>query len=169
MPSLTFRELASSDLEAVAAMVVRCDATVAAWGPPGFTLPEGYGERELGIWQEDLASDDFWAEVAVQDDTIVGVVAGEPSTAHIMSLFVEPALHGNGIGAVLLGRGEDQMRTLDHPRATVNVLQESPAVRFYERNGWERDGRTNRYEPFDMPTIGLTKSLERTRRADSVA
>ncbi len=160
MAHLAFREVRGSDLEAVAALVVRCDATVAAWGPPGFELPDDYGERELGIWQEDLAGDDFWAEVATDGGTIVGVVAGEPSNGHIMSLFVEPARHGNGIGAVLLARGEDHMRELGRPNATVNVLEESPAVRFYERNGWERDGRAGRYEPFDMPTIGLGKRLD---------
>lgn len=138
---------------------MRADATVAAWGPPGFSLPDGYAERELGIWQQDFGGDDFWSEVAVDGDSIVGVVAGEPSNGHLMSLFVEPNRHGNGIGAVLLKRGEDHMRELGHSAATVNVLEESPAVRFYERNGWERDGRTGRYEAFDMPTIGLSKSL----------
>ncbi len=155
---LAFRELRESDLEEIAALVVRCDATVAAWGPPGFELPDGYSERELGIWQEDSAADDFWSEVAI-DDAIVGVVAGDPSDGHITSLFVEPTLHGNGIGALLLARGEDRMRELGHANATVNVLEGSPAIRFYERNGWKRDGRNSRFEAFDMPTVGYSKRL----------
>jgi GNAT superfamily N-acetyltransferase len=156
---MRFRVTTAEDVNEVAGLVVRADATVAAW-TPGFGLPEGHADRELEIWQTDIAGDNFWSEVALADGAIVGVVAGEPSDGHIVALFVEPTLHGRGIGAELLERGEARLRDAGRDQATVNVLAGSPAIRFYERNGYAPNGRSGRFEPFDMATIGYSKSLK---------
>jgi hypothetical protein len=51
------------------------------------------------------------------------------------------------------------MRDEGHKRATLNVLEGSPAARLYERRGWTPSGKRNHYDAFDMPTIGYAKQL----------
>lgn len=159
--------MAPDDAQEVALLVVRCDAVTAAWAPPGFALPDGYAERELGIWREDVGTERFRAELACEaDGTIVGVVATDgpshddrPASGHVTSLFVEPRLHGQRLGSALLARAETWLREDGCDRATLNVLEGSPAVRLYERHGWTPSGNRGRYEPFDMPTVGYRKNL----------
>jgi GNAT superfamily N-acetyltransferase len=155
MPSTSFRELEAADIAEVAALVVRCDELTGEW-MPGFQLPDGHAEREVEIWREDFANQEFRAQVACDPEgTIVGVVGTDGW--HVASLFVEPRLHGQGLGSRLLARAEAWTQEAGHERATLNVLEGSPAMRFYERNGWTRDGRRKLYEAFDMPTVGYEK------------
>ena len=72
---------------------------------------------------------------------------------------VRPSLQGTGLGRALMAR----LLSLTDAQTAVLTTPDTDtrARRFYERNGWEPDGRTNRYEAFDMPTIGYTKRLER--------
>ncbi|HYC97384.1 acetyltransferase [Brevundimonas sp.] len=58
--------------------------------------------------------------------------------AHVDALFVDPARHGAGVGRALMAHA----RRL-HGRLTVDVNeQNSRAVGFYERLGFERTGRS---------------------------
>lgn len=58
--------------------------------------------------------------------------------AHVDALFVDPAVHGGGIGRALM----DHARSLA-PVLTVDVNEQNPrAIGFYERLGFERIGRS---------------------------
>lgn len=57
---------------------------------------------------------------------------------HMEALFVDPAHRGTGVGAALVRHG----LTL-HPRLTTDVNEQNEqAVRFYERMGFSRTGRS---------------------------
>jgi GNAT superfamily N-acetyltransferase len=153
-----YRELTEADVEEVAALVVRCDAQTGDWAPAGWALPDGHAEREIEIWREELGNENWRSEVAVDSDgTIAGVVGTDGE--HVASLFVEPRLQGQGLGATLLEHAESWIREDGHDRATLNVLEGSPAIRLYERCGWTRSGVRLHYEAFDMPTVGYAKQL----------
>lgn len=63
----------------------------------------------------------------------MGLAAG-----HIEALFVDPGWHGRGIGRALVRHAQAQA-----PVLTVDVNEENAgAVRFYERLGFERLGRS---------------------------
>ena len=156
----------AGDIEAVVELVVRCDRLISDWAPAGWQLPDGHAEHELGVWREELALDRFRAEVACEAGAIAGVVATKgsladegPGSGHITSLFVDPRAHGRGLGAALLARAEAWLRDDGCDRATLSVLSGSPAIGFYEAQGWIRDGRIRHYDEFDLPTIGFAKPL----------
>ena len=168
MPQVSFRPLTSADLDAVVDLTVRCDALVAQWAPRGWQLPPEWASAERQTWEHDLGDDAVWSEVACgAGGDVIGVIAalsGDQTTferggGHLMSLFVEPTLHGRGIGGRLLARSDEWMRSQGWREATVNVLEGAPAVGFYLAHGWSPDGRRGRYAPFDLPTIGLGKAL----------
>ncbi len=57
---------------------------------------------------------------------------------HMEALFVDPAHHGKGIGAALVGHGLSL-----HPRMTTDVNeQNAQALGFYEKMGFKRTGRS---------------------------
>jgi putative acetyltransferase len=151
-----FREWVEADVEEIAALVVRCDELTAEWAPDGWKLPEGHAEREVEVWSEELGNANWRAEVAVDAaDAIVGVVGTDGN--HVASLFVEPRMHGQGLGRVLLEHAEAWIRDDGHDQADLNVLEGSPAVRLYERCGWNPTGDRGHFDAFDMPTIGYAK------------
>jgi len=60
------------------------------------------------------------------------------SGAHVDALFIDPMLHGRGLGRALITHA----RSL-HDGLTLDVNeQNSPAVGFYERLGFKRTGRS---------------------------
>ncbi|KQY80406.1 acetyltransferase [Brevundimonas sp. Root1423] len=57
---------------------------------------------------------------------------------HVDALFVDPALHGRGLGRTLIAHA----RSL-HDSLSLDVNEQNPrAVGFYERLGFERTGRS---------------------------
>ncbi len=76
--------------------------------------------------------------VAEQDRSIVGCVdidlAREP--AHFGMLAVVPALHGSGIGSVLIARAEEMARAAGRTRMCIEVVKEAGRVPYYERRGY---------------------------------
>jgi GNAT superfamily N-acetyltransferase len=155
---VTFREWTEADVEQIAALVVRCDTLTCEWAPEGWALPEGHAELEVTAWEQELSNHQWMAEVAVApDEAIVGVVGTDGP--HVASLFVEPRLHGQGLGTTLLGKAETRLRDVGHTRATLNVLVGSPAIRFYERNGWTTTGERGHFDRFGMDVIGYEKLL----------
>jgi len=155
-----FRDWTATDIDQIAALVVRCDALTCEWAPDGWTLPDGHAELEVTAWGQELDNPQWRAVVAVAaDGSIVGVVGADGP--HVASLFVEPRLHGQGLGTSLLENAEAQLREVGHRRATLNVLVGSPAIRFYERNGWTPSGERGHFDRFGMDVIGYEKALGR--------
>lgn len=62
------------------------------------------------------------------------------ASGHMEVLFVDPAFHGQGIGAALLRHGLSL-----HPAMTTDVNEQNDqAIGFYERMGFRRTGRSPR-------------------------
>jgi GNAT superfamily N-acetyltransferase len=165
---LSFRPVTPTDIDELVPLIVRADEQTANWAPAGWSLPEDHAERERGTWAEELASEDFHAEVAQDAGGVIlgvaatkGTWAGEgEGSGHLSTLFVEPDAQGRGVGAALLARAEQWLRADGCDRATLNVLEGAPAETFYTRHGWARDGRHGRFEYFDLATVGYGKRLD---------
>ena len=64
--------------------------------------------------------------------------AGEAAPAKVAMLFVEPGMHGHGMGRMLLRRAWEAYGTLE-----LDVNEQNPgAVIFYEKCGFVRTGRS---------------------------
>ena len=61
--------------------------------------------------------------------------AGE---GELISIHVDPAIAGRGVGHALIQHGEAHLRELGHRAATLWVFEDNArARRFYERHGWQ--------------------------------
>jgi GNAT superfamily N-acetyltransferase len=58
------------------------------------------------------------------------------SLAHVEALYVLPAHRGGGIGRALLARSEEIANYYNCHKMTAGVLNGSPALRFFEGNGY---------------------------------
>jgi GNAT superfamily N-acetyltransferase len=66
-----------------------------------------------------------------------------PKTAEIYAMYVEPSLIGTGLGRILLGHTEEDLRSRGYDSAVLWVLEgNAGARRFYERAGWHADAAT---------------------------
>lgn len=66
-----------------------------------------------------------------------------PSCGEIISLNAEPEAWGRGISSALLAEGVAELRRLGFERAILWALKgNARGLRFYEREGWKRDGET---------------------------
>jgi ribosomal protein S18 acetylase RimI-like enzyme len=63
--------------------------------------------------------------------------AGEPDTAHLIALWVAPAVRGTGVGDALIAAVVDRARRHGHRGVLLEVLaHNAPAVALYRRNGF---------------------------------
>lgn len=73
----------------------------------------------------------------------VGVIADTSDVGLIYVLYVLPAYWGAGVGTALMHAAMRELRALDQDTAILWVLRDNQrARRFYERLGWQPDGRT---------------------------
>jgi putative acetyltransferase len=88
------------------------------------------------VRQQALTSVDLWMALNEADQPL-GFIGLEES--HVSMLFVDPLWHGYGIGSRLLAHATH----LNAGRLTVDVNeQNSQAVGFYQRYGFEQVGRS---------------------------
>ena len=59
-----------------------------------------------------------------------------------LSIAVVPSRRKHGVGKELLGALLDQARAAGHTQVSLSVEKDSPAVAFYERNGFSRAGES---------------------------
>jgi GNAT superfamily N-acetyltransferase len=156
----TFRAATPADAEPIARLVIDGFETYRSFTPPGWVPPAI--ETELAHLERLLPDGDVWVLLAEEDGRLVGQVSILPSTktvhpqpeaslVHFRNLFVAQDHWGSGLATELHAasivearrRGFAQMRLFtpaDHGRAR----------RFYEREGWSQRG-----EPFDEPRLGM--------------
>ncbi|WP_109125367.1 GNAT family N-acetyltransferase [Dyella sp. C11] len=79
--------------------------------------------------------------VIERDGRVEGFIATQAH--HVEALFVNPALHGQGLGRRLLDEVINEAPS--HPAWTTDVNEQNPqAVRFYRRYGFVDMGRSER-------------------------
>jgi GNAT superfamily N-acetyltransferase len=158
---VNLRAATPADAEPIARLVIDGFGTYRAFTPPGWEPPAL--ETELAHLERLLPDDQVWILLAEEDGRLVGQVSivpsvrtvhpePDPSLVHFRNLFVVQDRWGSGLATTLhaaaveeaRGRGFEQMR-LFTPAA------HGRARRFYEREGW-----TERGEPFDEPHLGMT-------------
>jgi GNAT superfamily N-acetyltransferase len=94
--------------------------------------------------------------VAVEDGEIVGFSTMVPSRdedapglGEISALYVDPDRWRSGVGRRLLEESRRRMREAGFEEGLLWVLAgNEPAERFYEKDGWRRDGATRIEDPY---------------------
>lgn len=148
---------------------------------------ENEGQRAIAIWRGAVdATHDFLSpsdRLAI-DKLVCGLLPRAPlwfavnvddyplafmliDAGHMEALFVDPAYRGKGIGATLVRHG----LTL-HPNMTTDVNEQNgQAIRFYEKMGFRRTGRSGhdgQGKPYPLihlaaaPTDGAKEGLALT-------
>jgi GNAT superfamily N-acetyltransferase len=163
---LRFRAVTRDDVDAVAAMVGRCDATYAEWAGD-WEQPSAQAEAEE--WERKLERPGGWVQGAFDGNAVVGAVSwrqaddetsGEiPGVAHVGAVFTDPAHWRRGIASALLERAEAEMRRRGFRVARLWTPRDAPARGFYEAEGWAPDGRERFEEKFGLELVGYEKRL----------
>jgi GNAT superfamily N-acetyltransferase len=155
-------------MDALIALVDRCDRTYTDWAPPEWEPPDLTIYRER--WEARAAVGEQWSLGAI-DETgrIVGVVAWfpersadgmvVPGIAHVNALFVDPSRWREGIASALLEMGLIAMRELDYGRAALWTPLGAPAEDFYRRLGWTPDGAQEWSPDLGLTVVRYTKQL----------
>ncbi len=112
------------------------------------------GELFDDAWSEEL----FWDElaqgpsrtyvVAEEDEEIVGYagLAAMPDEGYVQTLAVAPSRQRHGLGAALLTHLMDDAKRRGLPRMGLEVrIDNEPAIRLYERHGFEAIAVRKRY------------------------
>jgi GNAT superfamily N-acetyltransferase len=153
----------------VGELVVRA-ATVDDGGRIGQITVDGWRWAYAGILNRETldaldprARGDWWAAwiaegspggttlVADRDGTVVGFVnhgrsqdpGAAATTGEVRAIYVDPAVHGTGVGAALMNRALADLAGQGYRDATLWVFEANPIGRdFYARGGWWPDGAT---------------------------
>jgi GNAT superfamily N-acetyltransferase len=169
--SVTVRGATADDARAIA------EVHVASWRwayrgqVPQAILDELSVDEREAIWKRSLDEAKGRTVVAVDPaGDVVGFVGTGPAgdddaddaTGEVYALYLLEQATGSGVGALLLRRGEDDLRSDGYRRSTLWVLTSNVrAHRFYERNGWAFDGRRSTYRvgDVDLPVVRYARDL----------
>lgn len=155
------RTATEDDLEEIVALFLQCWSTAYTGLLPDSTVAAVDHAWASGRWHELLARGEDCSVTVAADpaEGIVGVVrcsrdAGEPG--RVDSLYVSPAVQGNGVGRKLLAAATEQLAQAGASRVVLWVFERNaPARLFYERQGWRPTGG-RRVEPlFGVPEVQL--------------
>lgn len=103
--------------------------------------------RSAKFWQERLADTGAVTFLGLLDGTAVGIVRGAPfdgrgGAAGLFGLWVAPEARGKGFGERLVDAVVSWARSSGYTRLVLEVGDANlPAVRLYERKGFEPTGR----------------------------
>jgi ribosomal protein S18 acetylase RimI-like enzyme len=88
----------------------------------------------------------------------VGCSQTDEQEGHIRGMAVRPEWQGAGVARQLLQRAEHELRARNCSRVSLDTTEPlRPAMRFYERNGYERSGKIADF--FGMALIEYVKKL----------
>ena len=142
------RTMASNDAEAV----VRLSQL---FEPVSTTLWQGIDSEDVLAWLKERIDLPQWAGfVAEVEDEIVGfafckdmkkgasgfVFPHADETVYLLYLAVDEAFRGRGIAHALLNACEDLARKWGRTGVFLDIADDNPALRLYERLGFERLG-----------------------------
>jgi ribosomal protein S18 acetylase RimI-like enzyme len=105
-------------------------------------------EPEIFVYIKDFGEKNDCGIVAEQNGQIIGAAWTRiiPAYGHIddetpeLAISVLPTFRGRGIGSKIMQSLFDLLRELGYRRTSLSVQKENPAVRFYERLGYEITG-----------------------------
>jgi GNAT superfamily N-acetyltransferase len=127
--------------------------------------PEDRAARyEFGAEQDDAPR----TIVAVEDEEVIGFATTGPcrdedtrDACELYALYVDPSRWRAGTGRRLLAEATARMRDEGYCEAVLWVLRGNDrAERFYERDGWRRDGSERWEQPY-----GVVSRVIRMRRS----
>jgi ribosomal protein S18 acetylase RimI-like enzyme len=150
-----------NDAEAVALVHVRAWQAAYAHVFPEQRLAELSVDERALQWRKSPPL------VAEADGLIVGFVSVGASRdvdadGELFAIYVDPDYWRKGVGRNLITAAEERLRELGHEEATLWVLADNPrARRFYERVGWQHDGKTRPIAIFgiEVPEVRYHKDL----------
>lgn len=150
---LELRPARGGDAEGLFALQRQAElaAYVHIFSPERHPFPDA---RMRGRWQRLTRQQVAGTEiiVAVEAREIVGVVVAGDGV--LERLFVRPDKWGSGIGVRLHDAALQALRQRAHRQARLDVLAENHrARRFYERHGWQPDGRQRTLEYPPHPSV----------------
>jgi ribosomal protein S18 acetylase RimI-like enzyme len=142
---VTLRPATEADIETVAAL-----QTAAYWSnfnelEPGSHDHPGYYDRVVDGGLKDATDDWGGTTIAEIDGAAVAVCILEFEPALISGLWVKPGLQGKGIGSLLIKHALERFKTLGNTIVKIDVHPRNPAVRLYQRFGFELVEVTARY------------------------
>ena len=141
------RQATEADLEVLAALVARGNATYREWAGASWRAPRIDHERLR--WRQQFDDPAAWNPVAVASGDCLGCVSftdaraeegrgkAIPGVAHLSRMFVDPQNWGCGIRSLLLLRAVQEMRERGFRQAQLFTPEKNiRSRRFYERHGW---------------------------------
>jgi ribosomal protein S18 acetylase RimI-like enzyme len=83
-----------------------------------------------------------------------------PNVAELVAIYVEPERWSQGAGSALMRAAMDRLAQLPYDEVLLWTFKENtPAIAFYERHGWTRDGDEKVHPRSDAVAIRLRRPL----------
>lgn len=164
MPLL--RVAGDDDVEQLAAVFLDCWKISYAPVMPAALVDGMTAGQALLIWADAVRRPGQTVVVATDDappHAVLGVVGfrlADDGAGYVSSLYVSPRLQGGGVGRLLLSEAEKKLRDAGARSARLWVFEDNaPSRAFYERQGWQPDGRRETLPDWGQPQVGMTKVL----------
>ena len=166
------RNATPDDTDAIVAV------TVAGWRTAyrGIVAPERLADLPVPRWRHEVhvglrrPVDDAFSIVAEIGGQFAGYcfVAAPtrerefgPSVAELVAIYVEPERWNRGAGAALMGGAMDRLAQLPYDEIFLWTFKENaPAIAFYERHGWRRDGGEKVHPRSQAVAIRLRRAVQ---------
>jgi GNAT superfamily N-acetyltransferase len=150
--SVRVREATPDDTEAIVAV------TVGGWRAAyrDIVAPDRLADLPVARWRHEVhvglrrPVEDAFSYVAEIDGRFAGYCfVAAPSreqdlgrnVAELVAIYVEPDRWGQGAGAALMRAALERLGDLPYDEVVLWTFKENaPAIAFYERQGWKRDG-----------------------------
>jgi GNAT superfamily N-acetyltransferase len=141
VPVVSIRSAEMQDAAAIAHVHVQSWLTTYAGIVPAEYLASLNEAERVSLWQDWLQRD-LCIHVAELEGEVAGFASGGPIReplgeygAEMYAIYLLQAAQGKGIGRQLVGALATALLARDFKNMAVWVLEQNPAVRFYERTG----------------------------------
>jgi ribosomal protein S18 acetylase RimI-like enzyme len=156
------RSATEADIGIIAAL-----QTAAYWSnfnelEPGSHDHPGYYDKVVAGGLKDAADDWSGTTIAEIDGAAVAICILEFEPALISGLWVKPGLQDKGIGSLLIKHALERFKTLGNTIVKIDVHPRNPAVRLYQRFGFELVEATTRHSKGlgrDLPLWVMTRTI----------
>jgi ribosomal protein S18 acetylase RimI-like enzyme len=154
------------DVDQLAAVFLDCWRISYAQVMPAPLVESMTAEKARAMWAEAVRRPGQTIVIAAEDGPphavlgFVGFRLQEDGGGYVSSLYVSPNLQGGGVGRLLLGEAEKELRESGAQTARLWVFEDNaPSRAFYVRQGWRPDGRRGTLPEWGQPQLGMAKTL----------